>query len=509
MVRKFLRYASLFLLLVMGVALAEAKDLKIKGTVLDSKTGVGIEGVVVSDGMHCVKSDRKGAFMLKSDPEKVRNVFVVTPAEYEVEMNRHGFFGAYAPVDPSSEIVPLTFRLEKRRTPCDHYLMMYLGDPQLMSSRPHSIESIRYDAEHLKAYAQNVTLPLYQTILGDMVTNEIEVKGRAVDFLTMFSKCSVRTFALPGNHDHVQRAKNYKDSIAPYSRYFGPSNYAVNIGKVHYIFLDNCAWGEAKQGRFWRGLNDEAYSFLLEDLKYVDPSTPLMISMHCPMTKSMAGKFYSGDLRYDEMISALKGRNVNFWYGHVHLYANYVYTAEELNSKAPGVKSLESHLVGRCGGAWCCSGEITQDGSPRGGIEVEVDGTEIKWRFRNFDESYPEDFNVYTPGMFPAEVSDPKALYCNVYLWDNMWPVPEFWSEGKKVGEMERVVTHLDATVDPLYATLYPKWESMGMVGFRKEPPTESQCTHLFRIVPPEGTRSGEIRLRDRFGRDIKREIKW
>lgn len=490
---------------------ALASSITIFGQVKDASSQKGVSGVVVSDGQQCVQTNHKGEYKIISNSKKVFHVFIVTPSAYEVPVNENGIFNGYIHIDTSKKKNRCDFTLKKRDGECNRYIMCYMGDPQAMSQRPHSVESCKYLCEKLRKFNDACTLPVYQTFLGDMVTNEIEVKGKAERFLNIMAGCGGKSFYIPGNHDHIQNSKIYHEAIAPYAKHFGPYNYAVNIGQVHYIFLDNCAWGESLSGkRFARGLNKEACTFLKEDLKFVPKDTPLMISMHCPMTRSYNGTFYKIEVGEEELFQALQDRDVHFWYGHTHSYTNYPYSRVSIDKRAKGLRSLESHTVGRCNGGWCCSSEITQDGVPRGLVQVDVDGKQISWHFLSFDENYPDDMNVYPPASFLDKNGNRDMhLYCNVYLWDSKCDKPEFWSDGKLVGKMERILSGKNATVEPLYAKLYPLWESQGIEGFRKEVPKDTQCTHLFGIVPGKEITSGEVRYTDRFGRKCIRKVSW
>ena len=53
----------------------------IQGTVV-STSGTPIEGVVVSDGLHCTKTNSKGEWGLEADLSRTDYVYVSTPSEY-------------------------------------------------------------------------------------------------------------------------------------------------------------------------------------------------------------------------------------------------------------------------------------------------------------------------------------------------------------------------------------------------------------------------------------------
>lgn len=502
--KKFL--FALWVALLLPLSVVSARTIDIKGSVKDSE-GRAVVGAVVSDGVQCVRTAGNGRFRMKSDSDVSRTVFVVVPSEYEIPVDRYGKFSSYVLIDGERDAQRADFTLVRRSEPCGHYFMIYEGDPQAMSSRPHSIESWKWVSSALAQYRGTFELPVYHTILGDMVTNEIEVPGRAGDFLSGLEKTGLSTFCLPGNHDHIRSAANFKDATAGYVKYFGPYNYAANIGQVHYVFLDDCAWDkEYGKHSYCIGFNDETLAFLESDLAFVPKDVPVVISTHCPVTKTFNAGFPKKVLNYDKFIGLLQGRNVNLWYGHTHIYSTYPYTDVELAEHAPGVASIESHVVGRVGGAWSCSGEITMDGSPRGVVVMEVDGKNISWFFHSLDPEYMDDMNVYVPGTVGP---DREAVYCNVFFWDPLWETPRWYEDGEQKGIMSKCTEDRDACNDPLYVYMYERWEKEGRIGERKEPSKPTYCNHLFKIVPSAGVRSGEIRFKDRFGGEHSYKVSW
>ena len=62
------------------------------------------------------------------------------------------------------------------------------------------------------------------------------------------------------------------DSLAlqSYERYFGPANYSVNIGKIHYLFLDNILFDHAPTAgeEYTIGLTDEIHQLTVLVLIY-------------------------------------------------------------------------------------------------------------------------------------------------------------------------------------------------------------------------------------------------
>lgn len=511
----FSRFAAGLLLLVLnfGFSAEEAfagnaaagRKVEVKGKVTDSATGRGVAGVVVSDGVQCTFTDRCGKYSLASDPHMVRNVFVEVPSGYDIPFRAdNGLFSAYAAVDTTLRRNRIDFSLSPRKDPDAPYTMLLLGDPQVMSSRPHSGVSWEWVTRHLDEYRHGVEGDLYQILLGDMVVNEIEVPGRAEYFINTLADSHIRTLCIPGNHDHVRHVGDHYTAIGKYSEFFGPYNYAVNIGGIHYLFFDYKPYDE--------GIDEEAWQFIKADLALVPEGMPVFLCTHCPLTRTHGGKYPSVEApHYKELIALLEGRDVVFWYGHIHFNSFWAYDDACLAKYAPGVKALSSNVVGRCGGSWACSGEIGRDGSPRGVVELKADGGRASWRYISLDPKYPDDFNLYVPGQFKGEgIADDNALYCNVYVWDEKWSLPELWVDGVCAGTFQwcREGGH-DAVPDPMYSHFYPVWKAENVKGFRDEYPRPYDNSHLFKILPPEGVRCAEVRIRDRWGNVLSRKVEW
>lgn len=489
-----------------------ANSAKVHGTVTNKNTGAPIADVPVSDGIQIVKTSADGRYSFVSDLTVAQNVFVIMPSEYDFSADRYGSWGEHKMLETDKTDQQIDFQLTPRTDDGSKYRMLLLGDPQQMSSRPHSGNSWSYVTDAINKYRAGVSCPLYQISLGDMVTNEIEVNGMAEAYLQKQKNSGVLTFSVPGNHDHVQKADNYYYSVSGFSKWFGPYNYAFNLGRQHFIFLDSIAWSDTGTRDYEECLNDQAIGFLEKDLSMVDINTPVHIFTHCPLTKKAAG-FPSPKLNHSRMMKALEGRSVNFWYGHIHNNSNYSYTSSELDSRAFGVKSVDSHVVARCGGCWSCSGEVNKDGSPRGFVELDIEGLGCHWQFHSIDANYPHTMNVIVPGRFPGESLvnySGDAIYCNVYMWDNLWSKPEIWIDGSKTATMDKAVASgKDAIQDPLYQHFYAIWKAQGLMEIRDEPASASDCSHLFKYTPASSVRKIQIRVKDRWGETHIQEVEW
>lgn len=211
------------------------------------------------------------------------------------------------------------------------------------------------------------------------------------------------------------------------------------------------------------------------------------------------------------MMQALVGRKVEFWYGHIHTNVNYSLTAAEIAKYAPGVLSLGSHIVARCGGTWDCSQEICTDGSPRGWLELDIDGTSSTWNYHSIEADYPSVMKAYAPGQFKGEglaKYDATALYINIYSWDNSWSQPQV-TVGGTTSDMTKVTQNKDAAYDPMYQHFYPIWKAEGKMATRDVTPDDSDNMHLFKYVPASGVKSAEVSVKDKWGKTHTMTVTW
>ena len=116
------------------------------------------------------------------------------------------------------------------------------------------------------------------------------------------------------------------------------------------------------------------------------------------------------------------------------------------------------------------------------------------------------------PGRFVGEnlphIED-DVVYCNIYLWDNLWGKPEVWMDGKKVADMTKAKASTDANNDPMYAHFYNIWKAEGKMEQRDDPSGVNENMHLFKYKPEAGVKSVEIKVKDRWGEEHTDSIKW
>ena len=178
-----------------------------------------------------------------------------------------------------------------------------------------------------------------------------------------------------GNHDHVQNVATDREAVKKFEEYLGPTCYSVELGELHFIFLDNIIMKNNTldpntTGAYNDGLSDEVYSWLCNDLKYVDKNKIVMLCAHSSMFRKPDSEPAERDKHGPDYASRLaQYRFVHSWAGHSHINFNYAYAAEEPAAKFPNV---ESHILARSTGALWLNERISTDGTPRGYLVVDL-----------------------------------------------------------------------------------------------------------------------------------------
>lgn len=472
-----------------SIIIPDKEGMTVKGIVLNSATREPLSGVMVSDGRLCTLTDDEGIYYLPTDLKTQRCVFVCVPSGYQVPMNMSGCFAGWKSLVSGTpkDVYQINFSLTPDKESSENYHMIFCGDPQIRTGDL-SMQSYEYVTQGIADYASTVKRPLYMVNLGDLVFNEVNIYST---YMRYVSTTSVHTFNVPGNHDHDPSKLTEYNAISEYIKTFGPNNYSVNIGKIHYVFLDSVAWGMSDTDDYASGFDDEALDFLENDLEYVSKDTPVFICTHVPMAKTQYN-FAQGRYNFSRFNNIIAGYDIHMWSGHYHINYMYSYTSSDISAGRTKARSMESHIVVRCAGALFMDKEISSDGVPRGFVVMDVNGKDVTWHYHPVGDNYGNgQMLVYTP-----EMTGEKYVYANIFLWDNLWGDVEWWEDGVMKGNMAKA----DGT-DPMYVKLYLE---NGMVG---SVPEDTDTRHLFRIIPSSGAVSGEVRVEDRFGNIWRQEV--
>ena len=294
----------------------------VKGIVKDS-AGNGIAGVVVSDGLEVTATDERGIYYLASDLARRNFVFVSVPADCEIPATQ-GCPRFYRKIDRKQAVNRADFTLTRRKTPSDRHSLIVMADIQLAADNTSVDSYLGHVVPDVLKTVQGLPTEVYGVSLGDLVWNDMSLFPK---YRQGLETLGFTTFSLPGNHDHDPAELTDSLALQSYERYFGPANYSVNIGKIHYLFLDNILFDHAPtaEEEYTIGLTDEICRWIEADLRYVPAGSTLVVSSHCPIlyhTKNTAARNHRNFQRFLDAISPYK---VHAFGGHKHYHDIYRY----------------------------------------------------------------------------------------------------------------------------------------------------------------------------------------
>jgi len=464
------------------------------GTVCTS-SGAPLEGIVVTDGRQCVKTDAEGRFAMESDLDEARFVYLSLPAGAIIAPGNHPI--PYKRIPRYCKAVKANFTLDLMPATPDYTVLM-IADPQV---RPYDWDNSMETwgdrvAPDANAFIASCTSPVYSINLGDLVYNEMYAWD---DYMDIAATIQCPTFNVIGNHDYDQETLfETEQGNVYFETYVGPEHYSFDLGNIHYVVLNTILYdiqGDIKKYHY--GLDNRALAWLAADLAFV-PKEKVVVtcSHHNPFktpNKSPHGSHNVYSLNYQEYLNLLSPyKEVYAWNGHNHENFYYNYKGKETKHGAPNIQCIS---VARATGALRFNRELGAKGEPQGYMVLNVQGDSLNWYYKGVGTGQDYQIRAYAPAR-----TDGIHVKANIWNWSEGWTTPEWWEGGVKVADME-----LTPGVDPDYYDLY---ETITDKTTRKycKPSTEAI---LFSVTPTAGATGGEVRVKDLFGNTYVQSINW
>ena len=482
----------------------------VQGVVLDQDQRP-IQGVVVSDGVLTTQTDQTGKYALSSDLSKRRFIQVTIPATYEIPVE-NGIPQFWQRIPDGVSEFTANFTLQARNESANRYTLLMIADPQIRSRNAyydsfayHSIDMFEDLCRDLQETAAAITdRPVYGIALGDLIHNSMSLYPIYCEGIADFD---FPMFNVIGNHDHIQDVATDREAVSEFEKYLGPTCYSIDLGALHFIFIDNIimrnnARDPNSTNKYDEGLSEEAYSWLCNDLKYVDRNKIIMICAHSAMFRKPKSDAADHDERGPDYAKRLaQYRFVHSWAGHSHINFNYAYSAEETS---PAFPNIESHILARSTGALWLNERISTDGSPRGYLVVDVDGEQINWYYKpySYENGEPSglDRSYQIRAYAPGSSYDDGYVYANIWEYDARWSEVRYTDCGKNGAEMKRITAY-DGDFTRM-AEYYNSIQSSATF----EP---FNTSHIFRILPTPGASQAAIDVTDRFGQTYTATLDW
>ena len=483
----------------MAKAVKPLKDgTNVFGRITDN-TGMPVEGVVVSDGEQCVKTNVNGEYQMKSDMKNVRFVTISVPAAYETPLrdNRPQFFRR---VLRYSIAARADFVINKRENPTDNFVLAMIGDPQTRGLKTDkSTERFRDKIlPDVKALQEKEGKEMYAICLGDLLYNWMWAYD---DYVDVVGKASLPMVSVIGNHDYDQRTLFETKLGTPYfEAYLAPENYSFNIGKMHFVVVNSIDYRRASDKvRYKEGMEEHTLKWLENDLKFVPKETTIVLCSHAPLFKER-NDYNEMNVNYDKYTALLAQYNkVYAWSGHKHQNYHFDYALAS-DKKYEPLKNIESIVVGRCIGQLRLNRELNTDGTPNGYMVAEVNGDSMQWYYKTVGQERDHQIRIYSPVRTSSQ-------YVKAIVWNHSesWSTPEWWENGVKVADMQLLTKEHDLD----YLKIYAQHGEQKLGATERKYSKPSKVPFMFRATPTEGARSGEVRVTDNFGVTYIQPISW
>ena len=443
------------------------------GLVKDSETGLGIPGVVVSDGYYCGKTDANGVYQFKLH-ELARTVFISIPSAYEVPLHP----STHLPAFYTTTALNVTrqnrndFTLKPLAAPETKFSIVMIGDPQCRNTSQVSRyvkETIPDIQKTAAAQASGAYPHLYAMTLGDNVsdTPNLWPNMKASMSNVKSGDWYIPFFITIGNHDHnANRPESDYIATTDFVANFGPTDYSFNRGDVHIISMDDVV-GIKSTGSTWNynaGFSDLQYQWLQQDIALVPEKEKKMVFICCHIPfrggSTSGGASVNKDKHHADVLKLLtQFKEAHIMIGHTHYPQNYIHTGYVCKGGQP----IYEHIHQAACGAWWASNTCVT-GAPNGYNLYEIDGpTIVNWvnkgtnretsyQIRVYDgnQTYTGTkgyvFNWYNPSNtgYNSIITVGNALLKDCFVaevWDDddTHVAVEFWQGGKKVGNFTRL----------------------------------------------------------------------
>lgn len=496
----------------------DVQGMNLKGCV--TCEGKPVVGVAVSDGISVTRTDAAGRYYLRSD-KRNGYVFISVPGGYETatDKTRPQF---YKYLDASASVTEQRdFRLTRRANErhrvvvfSDVHLANRVSDLRQFDQGFHAELAASLRRSHAEGLA------IYGIALGDLAWDQFWYDNRfdLNDYHSRIGDLDLPIFSVPGNHDNDRKTVGDDFAAAtPFRTILGPTDYSFNLGKVHYILLDDIVYLNAQgDGSFENRLTEETLTWLRADLETVDESTPIVLGMHIPLFKTPErGKAPAINLQNGaELIELLKAYDVNVISGHAHTNFNLVYSDR-----------LREHNIAAVCATWWWTGHtghagnhICRDGSPGGYKVFDIDGERIVWRYKGIGKADDYQFRVYDlnrcritraehcpnpqvtdaifskyAGSYDAANERNEALI-NVFDWSEEWRI-----EVRDLGDGAQLTPEPVRVHDPLHIVSY-NMTRLNRGGSTAVTFPTSWTEHAFRVTSSSATSTLEVTVTDGFG---------
>lgn len=455
----------------------------------------GIAGVAVSNGDTVVLTDQFGRYSVPVNDDTP--VFVIKPADYQfpVDNNKlplfyylHKPFGSpemkYQGVAPSGKL-PASINFPLYHQPSDpQFKVVVITDPQ-----PYTEQQIDYYDRDIAQKFQQLKGISFGVNLGDIV-------GDRLEFFEGINRANARAafpwFNVIGNHDINFDAKQLEHNDETFEKVYGPSTYAFNQGKVHFIVLNNIQYPNILTDyQYVGGISEKQFSFIRNSLNHVPKDRLVVLLMHIPLYNIDEWGITFWASHRHRLFELLSDRNHTLSLsGHMHTQLHH-YFGEEDGWK--GDTPHHHYTVGAASGDWW-SGVFKpngvpvsdmSDGSPNGFTIFTFDGNQYKWDYisAGYDTSYR--MRIYAPKKLQMGKTNSAELFVNFFQGSERDSV--FF----RIQKSKWIPMSYTLEPDPTMTGIRYEWDTALALPEGRRPSNPSISKHLWKARFPRNLAAG------------------
>jgi hypothetical protein len=469
----------------------------------------GIAGVAVASRSALVLTDSRGTYSLPLMSED--EVFVIKPSEYNYPLNEYNLPQFYY-LHKHNRPPLLKYRGIERTEPLpesidfsllsgsyeEEFSVVVMSDPQT-----YTIEQVGFYEKGIVKELVGSQQYAFGITLGDIVGDDLDLFG-PINKAT--AKIGIPWFHVAGNHDINQDAPDMYYNDERFKMVYGPSTYAFNHGKVHFVVLNNIIFPNAfTDHHYVGGIRDEQFVFISKSIELVPEDHLIVLCMHIPLyNEELYGETFL-NLHRQRLFDILKEREFTLsMSGHTHSLRHYHFNVEHgWHQETPH----HHYTTGTASGDWW-SGEIQDngapdatmyDGTPKGYSILHFSGNQYTIDYKAAGSEKDYKMRLYGPKRVPQGLRYRGELYVNFFQGSEKDLVEYRVNDGSW--------RPMRYTIEPdpfLYARLY-EWDMAVNIPNGTRPSNPLNSYHLWKTrIPanlPAGTNFIHVKVTDTFGR--------
>ena len=360
----------------------------------------GLVDVRVSNGREVVLTDADGRYAIAAGDEAV--LFITKPAGYATPVDANmlpQFYYVHQPAGsppglrypgiPPTGPLPdaVNFPLRERPEPSLFQAILFAD------TQPQTEKELDYIRDEVVAELIG-TEAVFGMTMGDIAYDDLSLLPR---LNSIIAQIGVPWRNVPGNHELNLMAAHDRHSLETFKRIYGPPYYAFEYGDAVFFVLDNIFYqggGEVTadnvrgNGGYVAKFDERQLHWLANELAHVPKERLLFLAMHAPLETFLAEGVGVNTANRRDLFKLLADRP------HLYAVAGHTHTTEHRyfgkEDGFEGPTPFHQHILATVSGSWW-SGPFDErgmpttdqrDGTPNGYHLLEVDGVQVKVRFK-------------------------------------------------------------------------------------------------------------------------------